>query len=381
MWTEGAHEQTVRRMNVEVVRNQLTRWRELDPPSPPLSDGQARLRIDHFGFSSNNVSYAVIGEMLRYWEAFPAADADPGDEVTWGRVPVWGFADVVESRSPNVEVGERLFGFLPMATELTITPGKVTTHEVTDTSPHRAVLAAAYNAYRRCAADPTYRADGEELQMLLYPLYVTSFVIDDFLGDNGDFGAEQVVISSASAKTAIGAAQLLQARGLTTIALTSPGNTEFCRSLRVYDQVLTYDDVAALALVPSVFIDVSGDQRIVSTVHHHLADVLVHSMMVGDTHWDSAPAEDAGSLPGPRQEFLFAPNQIKKRSGDWGPDVLATRMADAWAGYADWVSGWIRLERVAGPAAVIDTFRTYLAGRVDPQVGTVCTLFPEVAHR
>jgi hypothetical protein len=366
-------------MDIEVVRNELTCWREVDLPSAPLSDGQARLRIDQFGFSSNNVSYAVIGELLRYWEAFPAADADPGDEITWGRVPVWGFAEVVESRSPNVEVRERLFGFLPMATELIITPGKATANEVTDTSPHRAVLASAYNAYRRCAADPVYRSDREDLQMLLYPLYFTSFVIDDFLQDNGDFGAKQVVLSSASAKTSLGAAQLLHARGLTTVALTSHANAEFCRSLGLYDQVMAYDDVASIAKVPSAFIDVSGDQGIVAAVHRHLADRLNHSMIIGDTHWDSPPAEDGSLLPGPPQEFLFAPIQIKKRSREWGPDVLTGRMAAAWAGYADWASGWIRLERVAGPAAVVDTFRAYLAGRVDPRVGTVCTMFPEVA--
>jgi len=364
-------------MDIEVVCNELTRWREVDRPAAALADGEARLRVDRFGFSSNNVSYAVIGEMLRYWEAFPAADADPGDDVTWGRVPVWGFAEVVESRSSNVGVGERLFGFLPMSTELVITPGKANEAEVTDTSPHRAVLAGPYNAYRRCATDPAYRADREELQMLLYPLYFTSFVIDDFLADNDDFGAEQVVISSASAKTALGAAHLMHARGLTTVALTSPGNVEFCRSLGVYDQVLTYDDVASIAQVPSVFVDVSGDQRVVGAVHRHLADQLTHSMIVGDTHWDSAPADHAGPLPGPAQAFLFAPNQIKKRSRDRGADVLAQKMAEAWAAYADWAAGWICLERVAGPAAVIDVFRSYLAGRVDPRVGTVCTMVAE----
>lgn len=366
-------------MDIEVVRHELTRWREVDLPPAPLADGQARLRIDRFGFSTNNVSYAVMGDMLRYWEAFPPADADPGDGVTWGRVPVWGFAEVVEARSPNVAAGERLFGFLPMSTELVITSGRTTDSEVTDTSPHRDVLAGPYNTYRRCQADPIYRADREELQMLLFPLYFTSFVIDDFVVDNGNFGAEQVVISSASAKTALGAAQLMHARGLTTVALTSPGNTEFCRSLGVYDEVVVYDDVTSIAAKPSVFVDLSGDQLVVSAVHRHLADVLAHSMIVGDTHWDSPPAEDAGTLPGPGQAFLFAPSQIKKRSRAWGADVLNARMAEAWLAYADWVSGWIGLNRVAGPAAVIDVFRAHLAGRVDPRVGTVCTMVPEVA--
>jgi len=366
-------------MDIEVERGELTHWRVTDPPTRPLAEGEARIRIDRFGFSSNNVSYAVIGDLLRYWEAFPASPADPGEATAWGRVPVWGFADVVESRSPDVTGGERLFGFLPMSTELIIEPGRSRAGEVADVAAHRAALAGPYNTYRRCAVDPVYRPDGEELQMLLYPLFVTSFVIDDFVADHADFGATQVVLSSASAKTALGAASLLHARGVRTVGLTSAGNVAFCRELGVYDDVLTYDDVDALDQVPSVFIDVSGDQGVVSAVHRRLDGGLAHSMIVGDTHWDSPPADDTANRPGPAPAFLFAPSQITKRSREWGAEVLATAMAEAWSGYAAWVTGWMTLDRVAGPEAVIDLFRTYLSGRVDPRVGTICTLHTEEA--
>jgi len=364
-------------MDIEVARGELTRWRTTDPDPAPLADGEARLRIDRFGFSSNNISYAVIGDMLRYWDFFPASPADGGDDTAWGRVPAWGFADVVETRSPDVAVGERLFGFLPMSTELVIAATTGDASSVTDGAPHRANLAGPYNAYRRCAVDPAYRADNEELQMLLYPLFFTSFVIDDFLADHDDFAAEQVVISSASAKTALGAAHLHHARGLRTVALTSPVNVGFCRSLGVYDDVVTYDAIDSLDQVASVFIDVSGDQGVVASVHHRLGGQLQHSMIVGDTHWDSAPAADQGPLPGPAPAFLFAPSQITKRSNDWGADVLAATMAEAWSRYSDWVAGWITLDHVAGPDGVIDLFRTYLSGRVDPRVGTICTLTTE----
>jgi hypothetical protein len=261
-----------------------------------------------------------------------------------------------------------------MSTELVIEPGRATDGEVTDVAAHRAVLAGPYNTYRRCAEDPVYRPEGEELQMLLYPLFFTSFVIDDFVADHDDFGATQVVVSSASAKTALGAAFLLQARGVRTIGLTSPGNVGFCRDLGVYDDVVTYDAIDTLDQVPSVFIDVSGDQGVVSAVHHRLAEGLAHSMIVGDTHWDSPPADDTGPRPGPAPVFLFAPSQITKRSREWGADVLAATMAEAWAGYASWVTSWISLDQVVGPDAVIEVFRTYLSGRVDPRVGTICTL-------
>ena len=360
-------------MDLEVVRGELDRWRTVVTAPRSLSGGEARLAIRQFGFSTNNVTYAVIGDMLRYWEFFPSGPADEGDATVWGRVPVWGFAEVVETRSPDVTVGERLFGFLPMSTELVITPGRADGTTVTDVSPHRAGLAGPYNSLRRCVADPAWRADREELQMLLFPLFFTSYVIDDFLLDQGDLGAEQVVVSSASAKTAIGVAHLLGRRGRRVVGLTSPGNLEFCQSLDLYDELLTYDEVDVIGRVPSAFVDVAGNQDVVRAVHTHLGDLVVHSMIVGDTHWDHKPAA-GGDLPGPHPAFFFAPSQVTKRSNEWGADQLSQRMSEAWGRYADWVAGWLTLDHAVGPDAVIRVFRTYLSGRVDPRVGTICTL-------
>ena len=74
-------------MDIEVERGELTHWRVTDPPSRPLAEGEARLRIDRFGFSSNNVSYAVIGDLLRYWEAFPASRPTRGRQLRGGGYP------------------------------------------------------------------------------------------------------------------------------------------------------------------------------------------------------------------------------------------------------------------------------------------------------
>jgi hypothetical protein len=364
-------------MDVEVDRAQLERWRTMAPTPRDLTEGEVRLRVDRFGFSSNNVTYAVIGDMLRYWEFFPASPADAGDATTWGRVPVWGFADVVETRSPDVVEGERLFGFLPMSTGLVILAGRADDTTVSDVSPHRADLAGPYNSLRRCAADPAWRPDREELQMLLYPLFFTSYLIDDFLADQDDLGATQVVVTSASAKTSLGLAHRLHARGRRVVGLTSAGNAGFCRSLGVYDEVLAYDDVDDVPHVPSVLVDVAGNQDVVRAVHTRLGDALACSLVVGDTHWDHAATAGTAELPGPRPTFFFAPSQVSKRTKEWGAEELDRRLAAGWGTYADWVAGWLTLEHAAGADAVIEVFRTYLSGRVDPGVGTICTLATE----
>ncbi len=354
-------------MIIEVARAELDDVRVVEDPVVDLAEDGARLRIDHFGLSSNNVTYGVYGDAMAYWAFFPAEDG-------WGRIPVWGFADVVETRSPHLAVGERLFGYYPMATELVITAGSGNDQAVVDTAPHRAAMAKAYSRYTRCASDPLYRAEREREQLLLYPLFMTSFLIDDLLGDAGDFGAEQVVVSSASSKTAIGVAHCGRRRGVRTVGLTSAANLGFVEGLGVYDEVRAYEDVDALTPVPSAFVDIAGNADVRLAVHRHLGDGLRYSMTVGNTHWDHETAVGAEPLPGPGPEFFFAPGQIAKRNEDWGRGELDRRIAEAWHDYAAWAAGWIEFRDVRGADAVTAVYRELLTGRPDPRAGFICSL-------
>lgn len=359
---------------LEVDRAALEHVRvHTDPPAGP-APGQALMRVHAFALSANNVTYAVFGDALHYWDVFPPAAPDPGDATRWGRIPAWGFGSVVASATPDLAVGERLYGYVPMASHLLLTPGRADGRGVTDVAPHRAGMAGAYNRYQRCAADPTYRADREDHQMLLHPLFFTSFLVDDFLADNDDFGAEQVVLSSASSKTALGVAFLAHQRGRRVVGLTSNRNAPVVAGLGVVDEVVPYDEVSSIDQVPSVFIDVAGNPDVRHAVHARLGDRLGHSMAVGGTHWDHEPEEAAADLPGPAPVFFFAPTQIAKRSTDWGRAELETRVGTAWRRYADWADTWVEFRRADGAEAVTAAYRALLAGRADPRHGQICSL-------
>ena len=359
-------------MTLETNRTDLTSTRFVADVHEQLTQGQCRLRIDHFALTTNNITYGVFGEMLRYWDVFPASDSG------WGRIPTWGFAEVVESASDELSVGERLFGFLPMSSETIITPGKVDERGVSDIAAHRVGLAGAYNRYQRCSADPVYNANREPQQMVLYPLFFTSFVIDDFLLDNEDFGATQAVVSSASSKTAIGFAQLAEQRGLKTVGLTSAGNRAFVESLDVYSEVVTYDAVDSIATVSAVYIDIAGNQDLLRDVHTHLDGFLGHSMVVGNTNWDHK-ATNTSALPAPTPEFLFAPTQISKRTKEWGRDELDQRIGTAWKNYSEWCDSWLEFSQAVGNEEVLDVYETLRSGQPDPKLGYICSLPNEEA--
>ena len=361
-------------MDLEVDRRHLGTVRLVDQPQRDLQPGQVRLRVRTFALTSNNITYAVFGDAMRYWDFFPAAPAD--DDTLWGRVPVWGFADVVESTVDELTVGARVYGYLPMSHELVVQPGRFDERGFTDMAEHRAAMAGAYNRYVFTEEDPIYDADREPHQMVLYPLFFTSFMIDDVLDDAGRLPGT-VIISSASAKTSTGAAYLLSQReGVHVVGLTSSRNVEFVQSLGCYHQVLAYDALHDLPPGPATYVDVAGDSAVTRVVHTHYGDALTASVIVGGTHWDG-PAPVADALPGPTPEFFFAPSQIAKRTREWGRDGLEARTVDAWVAYRDWVDGWLQFHRSHGPAAVQHTYLELLAGNVEPTVGHVCTMEAE----
>jgi NADPH:quinone reductase-like Zn-dependent oxidoreductase len=349
-----------------VKRDDLHQCRIAEAPAPVPEPGQALLRVDSFGLTANNVTYAVMGEAMSYWSFFPAEDG-------WGRVPMWGFAEVERSEAPGVEAGTRVYGYLPPSSHLLVTPASVDPAGFVDGSPHRAELPSAYHRYLATGEDRFYRPDTEAIQMLLRPLFFTSFLIDDQLADDGLTGRGPIVLSSASSKTAIAAAYMLAQRdGVELIALTSPRSAEFVAGLGIYDRTVTYDDVGSLERGPATYVDFAGNGAVRQAVHSHFGDDLVHSMAVGVTHWEDFGG--GGDLPGPQPVFFFAPTRVTKRSRDWGRAAFEERVADAWHPFCEWTASWLGTIPGQGFDAVRDAYLDVLEGRVAPERAHVISL-------
>jgi hypothetical protein len=327
-----------------------------------VGEGQILLRLDRFALTSNNVTYAAIGEQFGYWKFFPATAPN-------GRVPVWGFADVVESRCADVVVGERIWGYYPIASHLVVTPMKVTPRGFVDGAEHRAGLPPVYNQYERVAADPAYDRAHEGHTALFRPLFVTGFLIDDFLDENAFFGAKRVVLSSASSKTALGLAKCLKDRGgVEVIGLTSARNADFVRKTGYFDRVVTYDRLGDLPNdAPTLLVDMAGDAPLINALAERLGDAFVYNCMVGGTHWEAGVAETKG----PPRALFFAPDRIVKRHKDWGPEGFASRYAAAWVGFLGSTGGWLKVIEKTGEGPVREAWLALLDGQARPEDGYV----------
>lgn len=335
-----------------------------------LAEGEVLVTIDKYGLTSNNVSYAVSGDQIGYWDYFPTG------EDGWGKVTVWGMADVVASNSSDIAVGERLYGFFPMSSHLILSPSAVTPSNFFDAAPHRQALPPLYNQYMRTDAEPDFLRQMEVERCLYFPLFMTSYVITDFLQDHDFFGAEQILIGSVSSKTGFGLARFLQdnkAFAGQIIGLTSPGNQAFVQDLGVCDAVVTYDQVDTISAdKPTVYIDMSGDGPLRKRLHDRIGDNMKSSQVVGVTHWEEK--RSLGEMPGARPEFFFAPGHIGKRNKELGKGVLVKEAYTASAALARSLKGTIKVDHIKGPEAGIAIWKDMLDNKIPGSRGIMVSL-------
>src|SRR6056297_2906987 len=97
---------------------------------PHAANGEAVFRLSRFALTFNNVTYATFGDVLGYWEFFPADVT--GHAERWGLLPVWGYADVVESKAEGIKTGQRFYGYWPTATHVKLQPDKIGDHSFRD---------------------------------------------------------------------------------------------------------------------------------------------------------------------------------------------------------------------------------------------------------
>jgi hypothetical protein len=363
--------ETMKSTDFVVARHDLQQCKFIEmqlPDAAALPDEALLIKVDRFALTANNITYAVLGDQLKYWQLFPAPE-------NFGNIPVWGFGEVIASKHPAISEGERLFGYFPMATRLVIEAADVSKRSLRDAAAHRQGVAPVYNAYARISGDPAFAGRQGDYQALLRPLFMLSFLVDDFLSENKFYGAQSVMLSSASSKTAFGLAHLLHTlRGdIKVIGLTSAANTDFVKSLGCYDEVVTYEAVASLPPDrPVAFVDMAGNSQLREKLHRHFGNGMKYSGRIGLTHRSSSP--DEPELPGAKPSWFFAPDQIRKRAKEWGPGGIDTRFSAAWSGFAPKLDRWLKVTEGRGPVVVKQVYLDTLGGRVPPDQGHILSL-------
>lgn len=333
-------------------------------PLVELAPDHVRIEIERFALTSNNMTYAQFGDQLDYWGFFPA-------ELPWGNVPAMGWGRVTQSLVSNVAVGERFYGWYPMATSVDVLATPVPLG-LRDDGSHRANHAAVYRMFTRSDLDGLYTTpEDEDRHSLLRGLLLTGFLVDGFLGASSYDGATQAIVLSASSKTGLGYAHSAKGRDLRLVGLTSTSNREFVESVGLYDTVLSYDEVDEIAMEPSVVIDMAGSGSVVAAVHDRLGELITYSMGVGKSHHD---APSARVTAGPQPQMFFAPTAMGDRVKEWGMDEYQRRIQEGLASFIDESRRWLDLDERRGPDAAASAWATLFAGTVAPGNGLIVSL-------
>lgn len=357
--------------HLEVDRKDYSRTRLRQEPLAELRPDQVRFRVERFALTANNVTYAVVGDMLGYWKFFPTKDG-------WGRVPAMGWGEVVASTHADVPVGGRYYGWFPMSEtiDMAVSP---TGEGLRDEGEHRTGHAPVYRTYAATDRDPFYQAgpETEDRQALLRGLFLTAYLADDFLGEHDYYGASRLVVLSASSKTAIGLAQRAAKRGtVEVVGVTSARNVAFVEGVGGYDRVVVYEDIGGIPIEgEAVCVDMAGNSAVLERVHAHFGDTLRFSMGIGLSH-HGAPRGVPPST-GPTPEFFFAPTQAGKRLQEWGPQKYRERLVGALNEFVDASRGWLEIERVFGADNLRAAWARTLSGEVPPSRGLIGSLAEE----
>lgn len=331
-----------------------------------LEEDQLLLKIEGFALTANNISYAGAGDIMGYWNFFPTEDSDTGI------VPVWGYAQVIESTHLEFEAGMRFYGYFPMGSHLVVSPaeGDVSAGFM-DGAEHRAPMAPIYNHYRKLS-DEAYD-DMEALRAIVQPLFMTSFLIEHKFRNEDWFGADNIILTSASSKTAMALAYMVknESPDVRRIGLTSAANVEFTMDTGLYDQVIGYDDAFGAHGLDAeeicVSVDFAGNAKLLSQIHEHLGDNLKFSSLIGMTHvGESGSQEQISGVP---PVFFFAPAAAQEFISDLGQAEFDSQAGRALYGFLDFISGQIDVREIEGPQAVQQAYEMLLSGNVPASEG------------
>lgn len=244
--------------------------------------------------------------------------------------------------------------------------------------------------------------------MLYRPLFWTAFWCEDWLHASQYRGATNILVSSASAKTAFCLAYLIQKRarlepsgtGTVVVGLTSKRNVAFTKGLRLYDEVISYDLLENMVVRPGerwLYVDVAGNDAFNVRIESHISS-LVLGVQLGLTNLSpSAPTASSTkfttntSLSSPpissseksfSMEQFFMPEWLAVRRGQLSINQITNMQAVAWRELMNDGRGWVRIERVYGGPAVLRTYRDVVQRGTDPTTGMIWCLWdgPEIGR-
>lgn len=257
--------------------------------------------------------------------------------------------------------------------------------------------------------------------MLYRPLFWTSYWCEDWLHTSKyRNGASQILISSASSKTAFCLAYLIGKRisrgeidsKVKIVGLTSKKNLAFTKNLGLYHDVLDYNSFSSAKQLNGsrdsrwIYVDVAGNDDLNKRIFAHFASPytgkLAAWIALGMTNlspsssnassidWNantfaqpaspSSASDSAGSSTSsfwPVLEQFFMPEWLDVRKHQLSIAEIFARQNVAWKELMADCGGWVRLTRVYGAEKVQEAYGYVAKEGLGPDRGLIWSLWDE----
>lgn len=265
-------------------------------PYGPLGPSSVRVRTKVMSLTSNNMTYAKAGFLMKWWNIHPLPPSTPApfnDATKYGRINCWGYAEVLESTHPSVEKGSYLWGYWPIGTlaqDLVLEKGTVP-GQVFVKNDYRQDIFSMYNRYFIFPSDIgksiEARAESIAYDAIFRVMYETSYLVNRFVfspdpketvipgpgsaawdPSKADIKGATIICLAPGSKVALSFARELRQGQKKPVAkvigAASEYSIEFVRDTGEYDEVISTSAAPseALARIPDsgkvVLVDFGG---------------------------------------------------------------------------------------------------------------------------
>ena len=205
--------------------------------------------------------------------------------------PVWGIAEVTSSNIDKVEVGTQYMALLPMGESVSFAKAKLNPEDDTVLIVDRPEAFVAYNTLSKIDTDSPMRYGSEysDYALACSPGIVTGHGLYFRMVTTNCYGADTVVVTSASSKVALAMALYMKNdpdnkfQNTKIVGYTSPSNMEFCQKAGVYDEVLSYDKMLPSSEKKYIMIDIAGRGDIYANNDKQAGVDIVKLLVVGNS--------------------------------------------------------------------------------------------------
>ncbi len=355
-------------------------------PEINIDNNEILLEIKCLSLTANNISYAITGEKLGYWDFFPNNNEIENNKFSdFGKIPAWGFAKVIQSKNDHIQENEVFYGYFPFAQYVKLEAQTVSKYGFLDTSTHRQSLPAIYNFYVNTANDVLYKVNNLPFQATFRPLFTTAFLLDNFLLDNNFFEAQNIILTSASSKTSLALAFLLKERKQLAnnektislfpniIGLTSAKNQNFVENTKLYDKTILYENLDEISKKEKIcVVDFAGNLSLHEKLYDYFEENLVYNCLVGASHWENTTKNEEQKNPNHKKgKFFFAPTHAKKYIETFGNTIFHENIANAWHNFTEKTKNLLTFEITNDTTFFSETFQKILLGDYPPDKGFI----------